>query len=158
MGVWGKRSESGNSVVEVALMAPWLFLLFVGVFDFGFYAYAGICMENAARIGALQTASNSALTSTQLQALACTAATLEMARVPNRFNFVGGCGSGPLQVTQQTLTNSTTPQCADCGADAGAVSTLVTVTYQSNLFVPIPGVLENQLNLQRTSEVRMVIP
>ena len=50
MQVRGDRSESGNSVVEVALMAPWIFFLFVGVFDFGFYAYAGICMENAARI------------------------------------------------------------------------------------------------------------
>jgi Flp pilus assembly protein TadG len=158
MRVRRERSESGNSIVEVALMAPWIFFLFVGVLDFGFYAYAGICMENAARIAALQTASNSALTSDQLQTLACNAAALEMARVPNQYNFIAGCGSGPLQVTQQTLNNSTAPKCADCGADASAVSSLVTVKYQSNMFVPIPGILANQLNLQRTSEVRMVIP
>jgi hypothetical protein len=139
-------------------MAPWIFFLFVGVFDFGFYAYGGICTENAARVAALQTASTPGLSGAQLQTLACNAASLEMIRVPNRFNFVAGCGSGPLQVTQQTLTNATTPACADCGIDATAVSSLVTVTYQSNLFVPIPGIVANQLNLTRTSEVRMVIP
>jgi Flp pilus assembly protein TadG len=153
-----KTSESGSSIVEVALLAPWIFFLFVGVFDFGFYAYGAICTQNAARIAALQTASNPALTSSQLQTLACNAATLEMVRVPNKANIVGGCASGPLLVTQATLTNSSSPLCADCAIDATAVSSLVAVTYQSNLFVPIPGILENQLNLTRTSEVRMIIP
>ncbi len=45
-----KRRQRGGSLVEVALLAPWIFFLFVGIFDFGFYAYAAICTQNAARI------------------------------------------------------------------------------------------------------------
>ncbi len=151
-----KPSESGNSIVEVALLAPWIFFLFVGVFDMGFYAYSAVSTENAARVASLQTASNPSAPS--LQALACNAATLEMARMPNNPSFVAGCASGPLQVTYQTLTNATTPACADCAVDTTAVSSLVTVTYQSSLFVPIPGILEGQLNFVRTSEVRVIVP
>jgi len=153
-----RKTVRGGSIVEVALLAPWIFFLFVGVFDFGFYAYDGICIENAARVAALQTASNSSLTSGQLQGLACSAATLEMNRIPNIQGIPAGCGSAPLTVTQQTLNVGTSPACADCGIDAAAVSTLVTVTFQSSLFVPIPGLISNQLNLTRSSEVRMVIP
>ena len=29
-------------MVEVALLSPWIFFLFVGIFDFGFYAFAVI--------------------------------------------------------------------------------------------------------------------
>ena len=35
-----------------------IFFLFVGVFDLGFYTYAAVCTENAARLASLQTASN----------------------------------------------------------------------------------------------------
>ena len=41
--------RSGNSIIEVTFMMPWLLFLFVGVFDFGFYAYALIATQNAAR-------------------------------------------------------------------------------------------------------------
>src|SRR3984957_15436190 len=51
-----KRREAGSSIVEVALLAPWIFFLFVGIFDFGFYAYAAICTQNAARVVALSAA------------------------------------------------------------------------------------------------------
>src|SRR6476646_3701085 len=47
--------RSGHAVVETALMAPWLFLFFIAIFDFGFYAYAGIVTANAARVAALHT-------------------------------------------------------------------------------------------------------
>jgi Flp pilus assembly protein TadG len=152
-----RRGESGQSIVEMALLAPWMFFLFVGVTDLGFYLYAASCTQNAARIAAIQTASTSALSSSQMQAMACNAAMQELVRVPNTHT-ISGCSAAPLTVTQQTLTNSTTPTCADCGVDATGVSSLVTVTYQSGLFVPIPGLLTNQLNLTRTSETRMVIP
>jgi len=152
-----RRSEFGGSIVELALLAPWIVFLFIGVLDLGFYLYAATCTQNAARIAAIQTASNPTLPAPQLQALACNAAMLEMVRVPNTRDITG-CGAAPLKVTQQTLDRSTTPPCSDCGIDTTGVSSLVTVTYQSGLFVPIPGLLTNQLNLTRTSETRMVIP
>jgi Flp pilus assembly protein TadG len=157
MRVRRKRSESGSSIVEIALLAPWIFFLFVGIFDLGFYLYAASCTQSAARIAAIQTATNPGLSSGQLQVMACNAAMLEMVRVPNTHSITG-CDVAPLTVTQQTLDKSTPQPCADCGVDPTSVSSLVTVTYQSGLFVPIPGLLTNQLYLTRTSETRMVIP
>ena len=51
-----RKGSRGSSVVEVALMAPWIFFLFVGVFDCGFYAFALIGTQNAARQAALSAA------------------------------------------------------------------------------------------------------
>jgi len=53
-----KRSESGQAIVETALLVPWIFFLFVGVFDLGFYAYGAICTQSAARAAAIQTAAS----------------------------------------------------------------------------------------------------
>ena len=50
------KGQSGSSIIEVALLSPWIFFLFVGIFDFGFYAYAAICTQNAARAVALAAA------------------------------------------------------------------------------------------------------
>jgi Flp pilus assembly protein TadG len=49
----GNRRRSGNSIIELTFMMPWLLFLFVGVFDFGFYAYALIATQNAARAVAI---------------------------------------------------------------------------------------------------------
>lgn len=46
------RSESGQSLVELALLTPLLLLLAVGVIEMGRYAYIGILVGNAARAGA----------------------------------------------------------------------------------------------------------
>jgi Flp pilus assembly protein TadG len=90
-----KKRESGSSIVEVALLAPWIFFLFVGVFDFGFYAYAAICTQNAARAVALAAAQTSTAGVT-----ACNAALGEMRMLPNvGSNPVFACGSGTT-VTQ----------------------------------------------------------
>ena len=40
-------------------MAPWIFFLFMGTLDFGFYAYAIIATQNAARVAVMQTSLNS---------------------------------------------------------------------------------------------------
>lgn len=46
------RSESGQSLVELALLTPLLLLLALGVIEMGRYAYIGIVVGNAARAGA----------------------------------------------------------------------------------------------------------
>ncbi len=157
----GRRREAGSSIIEVALMAPWIFFLFVGVFDFGFYAYAGICTQNAARAAASRTAADEF---SQSSALACTSALQEMNEVPNVVGL-SSCGALPLKVTQSTLCTQATvkpsgiactaPGCADCGADNTAASTQVTVTYQSIPLIPIPGILTGRLNLTRIAEMRI---
>ena len=68
----------GSAIIEAALMLPWLAFLFVGVLDFGFYAYAGICTQNAARAAAMMQAGGTLNT--------CLAALGELNGLPN----VGG--------------------------------------------------------------------
>ena len=46
-----RKRQKGSAIVETALMMPWLAFIFVGVLDFGFYSYACICTQNAARAG-----------------------------------------------------------------------------------------------------------
>src|SRR5215471_7079021 len=47
-----RRSESGQSLIEVALLLPFLVLMMIGVIELGRYAYIGILVGNAARAGA----------------------------------------------------------------------------------------------------------
>ena len=46
------RRERGQSIVEFALLAPVLILLFMGMFDFGWILHQQIQMDNAVRMGA----------------------------------------------------------------------------------------------------------
>jgi len=145
--------------VEVALMMPWLAFLFVGVLDFGFYSYAAICTQNAARAAAMQTSKD---TSSQLATIACVAALGELKGLPNMIG-VASCATSvagitpslPVAVSIAALTNATTPPCADCSLNAFAKSTQAFVTYQTLPMVPIPGVLMGQLTLTRVAEVRV---
>ena len=161
-----KRSESGSAIVELALMSPWLFFLFIGIFAFGFYVYAAICVQNAARVAAAQTSNGPA---SATQTVACTAVLAELNLLPNVASFAATCNAAPLTVTQTTLCGSTTPftvtcsarptspTCADCGQNTAGASSQVTVTYQSVKLVPIPGLLTGQLNLTRVAENRMLV-
>jgi len=164
MRVRRKRGESGSSIVEVALLAPWIFFLFVGVFDMGFYSYAIICTENAARAAAIQTAANPLA---QTDFIACNAVWKEMSFLPNVASISPqDCTQLPVKVVRKTLCtqanvapNSITcdaPGCADCGSDPTAASSQVAVTYRSGIFVPIPGILTNQLTITRIGEMRIL--
>ena len=48
----GRSRPGGNSIVEFSLMAPWILFLFAGAFDWGFYSYALILVQNGARVAA----------------------------------------------------------------------------------------------------------
>jgi Flp pilus assembly protein TadG len=52
------RSETGSSLVEMALMLPFLFLLLMGVIDFGRGYYLAIEVSNAAHSAALYGSQN----------------------------------------------------------------------------------------------------
>jgi len=163
MKVRRKRGESGHAIIELALLAPWIFFLFVGVFDMGFYSYAIICTENAARAAALQTAANP-LAQTDL--VACNAVWKEMSFLPNVASLAQDCTQLPVKVVRRTLCTQASvapnsiacdaPGCADCGSDVTAASSQVAVTYRSGIFVPIPGILTNQLTITRIGEMRIL--
>jgi hypothetical protein len=174
-----KTRERGQAVIEVTLLAPWIFFLFVGITDFGFYAYQAICVENAARVAAMQIAKSPGYGSS-----ACQLAIPEMSKLPNVMYLLANsgtpCAEGTTTVTQAipigvcvgTLSKTastpcgfarTTPppdpcpgECADCCLDNTATSTVVAVTYQSLPMVNIPGILTNQLTLRRFAEMRIL--
>ena len=176
MQVRRKRGERGGAIVEVALMAPWIFFLFVGVFDFGFYAYGIICTQNAARAAATQTAMSAG---SQSDTIACDAAWNEMRGLPNVALISKNCGALPVKVTRKTLCSDSTKVrpstivcdttdvsgkqnaiCADCGAITDptlrAASSQVAVQYQSIPLVPIPGILTGQTTITRIAEMRII--
>lgn len=47
------RTQSGQTLLEVALLTPLLLLLLLGVIEMGRYAYIGILVGNAAHAGAM---------------------------------------------------------------------------------------------------------
>lgn len=135
---FGKR---GHAVVEVVLMAPWIFFLFAGALDMGFYEHALIATQNAARVAAEFTsgASNTAANSTA----ACQYALDELKTMPN-VRSLSSCGASPLVVTASKVT----------GID-GFKASSVSVTYTSDRLIPIPGLLMGQLTVTRTVQMRL---
>lgn len=132
----------GHAVVEIALMSPWIFFLFIAICDFGFYAYAMIAVENAARVAAMHTSSDPALAADA--GGACTYVLQEMKRLPNATSL-SSCNASPLQVTAQKL-SATGPDQED--------ATLVTVTYQTIAMIPLPF-MTGQMTITRTVEAKL---
>ena len=52
------RSQSGQSLIEMALLLPFMLVLLLGTIDLGRYAYISILVGNAARAGAAYGAQN----------------------------------------------------------------------------------------------------
>src|ERR1043166_4013017 len=118
----GKRRTRGHAVVELALMSPWIFLLFIGILDFGFYAYSAISVENAARAAALYTSANGPTDSSA----ACVYALQELRNAANIGTSVTTCPTAPT-VPTATAPLVVTAQSTTLG---GAPASQVTVTYR----------------------------
>lgn len=128
-------------MMELALLSPWVFLLFIGALDWGFYSYALVSLQAATRSAALYTATGSATANDS--AAACTIALAELRSLPNIGSAVTTCGSNPT-VTAEAIT----------GPD-GAAATRVSVRYQSVSLIPIPGLLQKQLTATRVVVMRL---
>jgi Flp pilus assembly protein TadG len=126
------KLEGGHAIVEVALMSPWIFLLFIGVFDFGFYAYGAICTQNAARVAALKLSASQSTAGSQ--ATACTYVLQEMSMMPNMAG-VTSCSAAPLTVTVTTYVAGTAAACVEFQE----CESRVVVQYQTIPLLPIPG-------------------
>ena len=134
-----RRSEKGHAVVEVALLSPWIFFLFAGALDIGSYMNALIATQNAARVAAEYTSSHSSYSSDTSGA--CRYALAEMNTLPNVHGLTS-CDSLPLKVVASSVT----------GVD-GAAASSVSVTYQSQILIPIP--LLGRMTVTRTVQMRM---
>ena len=135
----------GGAMLELALMSPWVFFLFVGALDCGFYSYQLISVQNAARAAALWAAKDPSTAGDSVGA--CQQVVLkELQDLPNVGSSMSTC-SGPVTVTATYLNNS--------GPD-GVSATQVTVTYTSYPMIAIPGLLNNQFTFRATSTMRLL--
>ena len=132
-----RRSQRGNSLVENGPDGAVDLFLFIGALDFGFYAHAAICTENAARVAALTVGSSSGAGVTQ----ACDAARGEMESMRDYASFSAGCTAAPLLVTVGT------------GNVGGQETRIVTVTYTFTPPLTMPYVLTGPQQFSRTAEV-----
>ncbi len=137
-----KTRLKGHAVLELALLMPWLFFLFVGALDFGFYAHSLISVQNSARVAALYTAQCRGTAADQ--GGACQRVAAELSSMANAGSFVGGCASGPLIVTATTFTDGD-----------GQQASRVEVAYQNIGLIPIPGLLPGQVTIRRTAEFKV---
>jgi len=137
-----RRNRRGGSLIELVLIAPWIFFLFIGALDWGFYASALVSLQSGLRSAALYTATSPATADDQ--ASACTLILAEMQKLPNIGTGVTTCGASPVVVTAVKLN----------GPD-GAVATKVTLTYNSISLIPIPGLLAKQFAVTRDVTMRV---
>ena len=138
-----RKRQRGGSALEMALLLPWYFFLFVGTFDWGFYAHALISTEAAARTAVLYTSQSAATASDQADA--CILANEEMRIVPNISNTgATTCNASPLVVTAvQTAGPDTLP------------ASQVTVSYTTLSLIPIPFMLTNKATFYRVVVMRL---
>lgn len=142
------RTQGGQSVIEVTLLAPWIFFLFMAIVDLGFFSYATIATENAARIAALFAAESYDPDSPVLSddvLRACNHARNELRMLPNYSSFDVNCAGAPLAVDVVEIAES-------ASAD-GEKAIEVAVTYQTIQLIPVPG-LQGQLNITRRVQMR----
>jgi Flp pilus assembly protein TadG len=136
-----KKRERGNAVIEVSLLAPWMLFLMVGVLDLGFYFFAAITTENAARVAAQYGAAGASTAGDT--AGACPYALQEALSLPG-LNSGMNCQSLPFVATVTPVT----------GPD-GTAASRASVTYQTIPMIPIPGLLDGRLTLTRTVEMKV---
>jgi Flp pilus assembly protein TadG len=123
-----KNARSGHAVIEMALLAPFIFFLFAGALDMGYYMYSAIAVENAARVAALQVAASSDAASD------AGAAAFARTYVCNELRVLPNVGSAcPTSVVSVSV-----PAQPFSGTD-GDPATQVSVTYTTVPLVPIPG-------------------
>ncbi len=143
--VSAKRKRSrGSAIVEFSFLAPWYFFLFVGAFDFGFYAYSLIASQSAATVAALYCASSSSTVADSTTA--CGYALDQFRNLPNVGSSMNTCGTG-------TTVTSSAPVAVSASSVTGPDSnsaTSVTVVYLTPQLIPIPGLLPGKLTITRT--------
>jgi Flp pilus assembly protein TadG len=134
--------RKGSAVVEFAFLLPWFLFIFVGVLDMGFYNYALVTTESAARVAAISASAST--TTASDSATACNFALQELASNIN-MSGIGACGAGsPVTVTATSVT----------GPD-GQPAAKVTVLFTTPQLIPVPGLLPAQITLVRAVTMKL---
>ncbi len=129
-----KRSR-GGAMLELVLFAPWIFLLFIGALDWGFYASALVSLQAGVRSAALYTSGGSSVANDSTTA--CAIIRAEIAKLPNASTGITACSATSIT-----------------GPDS-ATATQVSATYQSISLLPMPGLLASQFTVTRVVTMRV---
>jgi Flp pilus assembly protein TadG len=135
-----REARKGSSMVEMAILMPWFVFIFVGVLDLGFYNYALVTAQSAARTAALYTSTGAAASTD-----ATTACTYVIDQLTSNINLSSATtctGTSPISLTATTQT----------GPDGNPAAT-VTVQFNSPLLIPIPGILPANLTITRSVQM-----
>jgi Flp pilus assembly protein TadG len=136
-----RKRTGGSAMMELVLISPWIFLLFIGALDWGFYASALVSVQAGARSAALYT--STALANAADSDTACTIVLGEVRKLPNVGDSVTTCGTNPV-VTAARITG---PDSVD--------ATRVTVVYRTISMIPMPGLLAKQFTITRIVTMRV---
>jgi len=150
--------QTGQSILEVALMLPFLLLLLIGVIELGRYAYIGILVGNAARAGAAY--------GSQSNVQSVNSVGIQNAAV-NDFQSNGqpggsltvtsavscGCDSSGT-VTSAGCTAATNPTAGTCAAGHWVVIVSVTASGTFNSLFNYPGI-PSSLSISRVASLRV---
>ena len=137
------RGRSGHAIIEMALLGPWIFFLFAGVFDAGWFWAAAISVQNAARTAVLRTSASGSRAADN--AGACKSVLAELQALPN-VRGLTSCDAPPVTVAATYV----------AGPD-GAPASRVAVVYRTDQLIPIPG-LSGQATLTGAAQMRIKDP
>lgn len=152
------RSHSGQTLLEVALLLPFLLLLLLGVVEMGRYAYISILVGNAARAGAAYGSEG---------LLECVDTGNIQAAADQDFQNNGqlvssltvnsttscGCDSGGT-ITGAGCTTAVNPNAGTCNAGHWVVMVSVTASGTFNSLFNYPGI-PSSLAVSRTATIRV---
>ena len=155
------RSQSGQSMVELALLTPLLLLMVIGIVEMGRYGYLSILLSNAARAGASYGAQSLALSvdTTGISNAAHNDFYNNGNSTQNTSNFSAtstvtcGCDSSG------SVSPDTTPACyavgaGTCASGTWAVTVHVTVQAKFTSLFNYPGI-PSSLTVSNTAVMRV---
>ncbi|HWF09850.1 MAG TPA: TadE/TadG family type IV pilus assembly protein [Bryobacteraceae bacterium] len=137
-------SRKGTSLIEFSFLVPWYIFLFVGAWDFGFYSYSLIALQDGTRTAAVNASQNSTLAADSTTA--CTYVLAALQGLPNFGSAVTTCTAAPLTVTATYG--------ATAGPDGGPQVTVTSTLVTPQLFA-VPGLAPGQTTISRTVTMRV---
>jgi len=143
------RDRRGSAMIEFCFMLPWYVFLFVGTFDFGFYAYSLIATTTAAReVAAYCSATSTTCSTGTEQTSVCTNLVItQLNYMPNVGSTVTTCSASPLTLT---ITYTAAASCPD-----GNACVTAQVSYVTPQLFPIPNALSGNLSITKTIVMRL---
>jgi Flp pilus assembly protein TadG len=152
------RSQSGQSLVEVALLTPVLLALLIGGIELGRYAYIAILIGNAARAGAGYGAQSlvQSVDTTGIKAAADNdfqSNGQNVSKLTVTSSTSCGCDNGGT-TTSAVCTTTANASAGTCAAGHWVVTVSVTASGTFNSLFSYPGI-PTSIALSKTSTMRV---